>query len=294
MTSAAAPSIAAALRALRQRLSSVCQEAQRTELPTLVAVSKTKPVSALQEAYDAGQLHFGENYVAELVEKAPQLPSALRWHFVGHLQSNKAKALAGVANLHMVESVDNEKIATALNKACAARTDPLLVLIQVNTSGEASQRPHTTTPHTPPPSLAAPSPHSPLLCADALSGKSGCAPSDAASLFSFVLRSCDRLRPCGLMTIGALGPTPPPATCFDTLTTTRDAIVSHLSSSSLPVPSPFELSMGMSGDWPIAVAHGSTLIRVGSAIFGERDYGQQSDPNAKEADAHTTGKEEGE
>ena len=87
------------------------------------------------------------------------------------------------------------------------------------------------------------------------------------------------------MTIGSLSPTPSASTCFHTLTTTRDAVIKHLSSSSLPVPSPFELSMGMSGDWEEAVPLGSTNIRVGSAIFGERDYGGgQKDENAREAD----------
>ena len=159
--SSASPSIAAALRALRERLASVVQQAQLPHPPTLVAVSKTKPVAAVQEAYDAGQRHFGENYVAELLEKAPQLPSDVRWHFVGHLQSNKAKALAALPNLHLVESVDDEKIATALNKACQHRQDKLNILIQVNTSGEASQ-PHTN-PHPPLPPLSLPL-HSLLTC----------------------------------------------------------------------------------------------------------------------------------
>jgi uncharacterized pyridoxal phosphate-containing UPF0001 family protein len=77
----------------------------------VVAVSKTKPVSVIQEVYDSGHRHFGENYVQELLEKAPQLPADIQWHFVGHLQSNKAKALvSGVPNLYMVESVDSLKV----------------------------------------------------------------------------------------------------------------------------------------------------------------------------------------
>ena len=86
--------------------------------PQLIAVSKTKPPSIIQDAYIAGQRSFGENYVVELIDKWPVLPMDIRWHFIGHLQSNKCKVLAKVPNLFLVESVDNEKLATALNKAC--------------------------------------------------------------------------------------------------------------------------------------------------------------------------------
>ena len=126
MSSAANPSIAVALRALRERLTTAARAAQLPRPPVLVAVSKTKPASAVQEAYDSEQRHFGENYVVELLEKAPQLPGDVRWHFIGHLQSNKAKALAALPNLHLVESVDNEKLATALNKACTSALPSVL------------------------------------------------------------------------------------------------------------------------------------------------------------------------
>jgi pyridoxal phosphate enzyme (YggS family) len=114
--------------------------------PLLVAVSKTKPAEAIQHAYAAGSRHFGENYVQELVEKAamPSLAPAalpeLRWHLIGHLQTNKVKMVARIPNLAMVESVDSVKLANALDKACVAavRPSPLPVLIQVNTSGEDS------------------------------------------------------------------------------------------------------------------------------------------------------------
>ena len=84
-----------------------------------MAVSKTKPVSLLMECYGEGQRHFGENYVQELIEKAPQLPEDVCWHFIGHLQSNKCKPLLkGVPNLSVVESVDSESVAKKLSKAC--------------------------------------------------------------------------------------------------------------------------------------------------------------------------------
>ncbi len=106
--------------------------------PTLTAVSKTKPATMVQEAYALNQRHFGENYVQELVQKAPLLPADIQWHFIGHLQSNKCKTLLEVPNVWMVESVDTEKLARQLEKACVAlgRPDRLRVLVQVNTSQE--------------------------------------------------------------------------------------------------------------------------------------------------------------
>lgn len=108
----------------------------------LVAVSKTKSEGDVRAAYDAGQRHFGENYAQELAEKAPQLPADVRWHFIGHLQTNKAKLVANVPGLYMVETIDSAKLASALNRALPETAPPLRVLIQVNTSGEdgASRR----------------------------------------------------------------------------------------------------------------------------------------------------------
>ena len=99
----------------------------------LCAVSKTKPVEALKLAYDEGQRHFGENYVQELVTKAPLMPDDVQWHFIGNLQSNKCKFVAGIKNLALVETVDKPSLAKALNKACVkvGRPDPLNVLVQV-------------------------------------------------------------------------------------------------------------------------------------------------------------------
>lgn len=107
-------------------------------LPRLVAVSKTKPAKAIQELYDVGHRHFGENYVQELIEKAPRLPLDIQWHFIGQLQSNKAKALVlGVPNLWVVESVDSQKLAAKLEAAAgaAARAEPLRVFVQVQSFG---------------------------------------------------------------------------------------------------------------------------------------------------------------
>ena len=115
--------------------------------------------------------------------------------------------------------------------------------------------------------------------------KSGCEPKDATSLFSFVLRNCDRLHPAGLMTIGRLAPTPQPD-CFQTLARCKAAILDGLRADGVQEDG-FELSMGMSGDYELAMREGSTMVRIGSAIFGERDYGNKAeeteDKNASEA-----------
>lgn len=112
-------------------------------IPRLVAVSKTKPTNLIIEAYEAGQKHFGENYVNELIEKANHpdiLTRDIRWHFIGHLQRNKVNKLLAIPNLYMVETVDTEKLASALDKAWQKlrKQDNLKlnVLVQINTSGE--------------------------------------------------------------------------------------------------------------------------------------------------------------
>ncbi|KAJ1617410.1 hypothetical protein T492DRAFT_605475 [Pavlovales sp. CCMP2436] len=203
-------------------------------MPTaLVAVSKTKPAEVVREAYDAGQRVFGENYVQEMMDKAPLLPADCKWHFVGHLQSNKAKHIASLPNLACVESVDSVKIADALDKACATRKKPLSVYVQVNSSGEES--------------------------------KYGVAPADAAELYAHIRTKCKRLRCAGLMTIGALDYSPNPA-CFERMLACRKEVAVALR---LPEEG-IGLSMGMSGDYESAIRAGSTSVRVGSTIFGKR------------------------
>ena len=229
--------------------------------PCLVAVSKLQPVSAILSAYESGCRHFGENYVQELLDKAPQCPPDICWHFIGQLQSNKAKALvAGVPNLWAVESVDSVKLAQLLEKAAAGRgkdsggggpggggggssssgnvsdsggaLQPLRVFVQVNTSGEEQ--------------------------------KGGVGPGEAAALALFIKEQCPHLRVQGLMTIGKLGEVA--SVYFERLASEREAVAASLGVE----PSNLELSMGMSGDFEMAISLGSTSVRVGSAIFGER------------------------
>ncbi|XP_021687636.2 uncharacterized protein LOC110670021 isoform X2 [Hevea brasiliensis] len=227
----AAPAIeGAAVTALRSVMFRVRQSAERAgtrpELVRVVAVSKTKPVSLIRQVYDAGHRCFGENYVQEIVDKVPQLPEDIEWHFIGHLQSNKVKTLlAGVPNLAMVEGVDNEKVANILDRVVSSLgRNPLNVLVQVNTSGEAS-------------------------------------------LAEYVKLHCPNLVFSGLMTIGMPDYTSTPEN-FRTLLNCRLEVCKALGMAE----DQCELSMGMSGDFEQAIEMGSTNVRVGSTIFGPREY----------------------
>ena len=178
----------------------------------------------------------------ELVDKAPNCPADIKWHFIGHLQSNKCLKIAKIPNLYMVECIDSAKLASKLDKACeqAGRTEPLRVLIQVNTSGEES--------------------------------KSGCEPTECVDLVGHVVSSCPNLRVAGLMTIGAYEVDPTP-TFFQRLQECKQAVCARYPQ----LCDDFEMSMGMSHDYDLAIENGSTEVRVGTAIFGARTYIKAND-----------------
>mmetsp|Transcript_14392 Transcript_14392/g.32892 ORF Transcript_14392/g.32892 Transcript_14392/m.32892 type:complete len:265 (-) Transcript_14392:178-972(-) len=204
---------------------------------TLIAVSKLKPASYLTAAYNAGQRHFGENYVQELVAKARELPDDIAWHFIGHLQTNKVKELVSVPNLLCVHTVDSRKLAAELQKRAAqVRPDrPLPIMVQVNTSGEES--------------------------------KSGCAPADCSALCKEVWEECPGLTLCGLMCIGKYSAEEGGAEAdFSCLASCRERAAELLGIE----PARLALSMGMSHDFEAAIVSGATHVRVGSTIFGAR------------------------
>jgi PLP dependent protein len=191
---------------------------------TLVAVSKTQPQEAIREAFAAGQRDFGENYAQEWREKADALAdlAGLRWHFIGGLQTNKVKYLAGrVAAIHAVDRIE---LARELSRRFAAKGATARVFLEVNVAGEAT--------------------------------KSGCTPADAPALAQAV-RALPAVEIAGLMCIPPADADPRPH--FRALRSLRDAL------------GVAELSMGMSADWRIAVEEGSTCVRIGTAIFGERE-----------------------
>ncbi|KAL0860805.1 hypothetical protein ABMA27_009349 [Loxostege sticticalis] len=212
--------------------------------PRLVAVSKIKPAALIIQAYEGGQRHFGENYVNELAEKAcdPQILEKckeIKWHFIGHLQTNKINKLLGSPGLFMVETIDSEKLADNVNKQWVKyRKDEekLKIMVQVNTSGEEA--------------------------------KNGIEPSESPKLVEHVLKNCPNLDFVGLMTIGqydydtSKGPNPD----FLTLAKCRQEVCQKLNLDINNV----ELSMGMSCDFEHAIELGATTVRVGSNIFGAR------------------------
>ncbi|KAJ1641687.1 hypothetical protein LPJ64_006372, partial [Coemansia asiatica] len=201
----------------------------------LVAVSKYKPASDILAAYNEGQRHFGENYVQELCEKVPMLPEDIKWHFIGSLQSNKCKVLAGIPNLWAVETIDSEAKAYKMNEAWenAGHKHRLNVFVQVNTSGEEN--------------------------------KGGVEKHDVVQVARAVHESCKSLNLLGLMTIGSVeGSHKRPNPDFLALVNLRDQIKAELGGDDL------ELSMGMSDDFEHALELGSTNVRVGSSIFGSR------------------------
>ncbi|WFD26550.1 hypothetical protein MNAN1_001533 [Malassezia nana] len=272
------------VESVRSRIAQACQAVSETNEPRLLAVSKLHPPSDLMAVYErTGQRHFGENYVQELVEKAAVLPEDIQWHFIGGLQSNKAKVLAAVPNLYAVESVDSEKLAQGLEKALAKaenesrRTEPLYVYVQVNTSGEEGKSgvPAMTCPWS-----------------------TGQEKPKLLQLVETILLRCPHLRLQGFMTIGALTNSQTASNThenpdFKCLSLSRTYIMDALRSDAefqdalsqtrwwspsgqvtdvyrLASETEFGLSMGMSADLEAAVALGSTQVRIGSDCFGRR------------------------
>ena len=223
--------IARNLEEVRDRIAAAARRAGRDPaLVRLLAVSKTVPLEHIQAAVAVGQLLFGENYLQEARPKIAALGPAPSWHFIGHLQSNKAKAAVGLFDV--IHGVDSLKLAQALDSAAASMGARQKILIQVNLAGEAS--------------------------------KSGAAPETVPGL----LRELGRLPHLHLLGLMTLPPwlADPEAVrpYFRALRELRDRLEADLRQ---PLP---ELSMGMSGDFEVAVAEGATLVRVGTAIFGSR------------------------
>lgn len=227
-------SIAANLQAVRARIAAACVAAGRAPGSVeLLAVSKTWPADSVRAAVAAGQRAFGENYVQEAVDKARELDSlGLEWHFIGPLQSNKTRPVA--ENFAWVHGVDRLKIAERLAAQRPPQLPPLQICIQVNVSGEAS--------------------------------KSGCAPEQAIDLAAAVAK-LPGLRLRGLMAI----PKPTEDTAhqrrqFAMLRQTLERINAERDGRL------DTLSMGMTDDLEAAIMEGATMVRIGTAIFGRRDY----------------------
>ena len=212
----------------------------RATLPksvTLVAVSKTKPVSDLQEAYDAGQRIFGENHALEMRDKHEALPQDIRWHFIGHLQTNKIKYIIPFVTL--IHSIDSANLLEAVNKEAAKHNRVVDCLLQFHIAMEET--------------------------------KFGLDLEEARQLLdSDTFKQMQNVRICGVMGM---------ATFTDDMAEVRKEfkhlkeIFDTLKKEYFADQQQFkEISMGMSDDYPIAVEAGATLVRVGSKIFGARNY----------------------
>jgi hypothetical protein len=222
--------VAERLAAVRARIDAATVKAGRAPGSVkLLAVSKTKPASNIREAYAAGQRAFGENYAQELVDKAAELADLtdIEWHFIGHLQTNKAKYVARVA--HVIHTVDKADLVDELHKRLLANVRTMRALVEVNVSGEAQ--------------------------------KHGVSPNGLEALLASV-EGASTLTLQGLMTMPPAEDERGTTLAFQGLAKLRDA---HGGIARLP-----ELSMGMSDDLELAILAGSTFVRVGTAIFGER------------------------
>ncbi|XP_069341363.1 pyridoxal phosphate homeostasis protein isoform X3 [Eulemur rufifrons] len=262
--------IGVALRAVNERVQQAVARRPRdlpAIQPRLVAVSKTKPADMVIEAYNHGQRTFGENYVQELLEKAsnPKILSScpeIKWHFIGHLQKQNVNKLMAVPNLFMLETVDSMKLADKVNSSWQKKGSPerLKVMVQINTSGEEIYT-------------------SPLSFCE---GKHGLPPSETTAVVEHINAKCPSLEFVGLMTIGSFGHdlSQGPNPDFQVLLSLREELCAKLH---IP-PERVELSMGMSMDFQHAIEVGSTNVRIGSTIFGERDYSKKPAPDKSTAD----------
>ncbi len=220
---------------INKSIKDTCIRAGRTEdAVSLIAVSKTKPVSAIQEAYNCGIRDFGENKVQEIMDKYPVLPKDIKWHLIGHLQRNKVKYI--IDKVYLIHSVDSVRLAEQIQKEAIKADVHMDILIQVNISREDT--------------------------------KFGLNETDVINIIEEVSKF-DRVHIKGLMTIGPM--TEDEDDIREVFKKLKQLSV-DIQTKNIDNVSMTVLSMGMSGDYTIAIEEGSTYVRVGTSIFGERDY----------------------
>jgi hypothetical protein len=197
---------------------------------TLVAVSKTKPVADLQEMYNSGQRDFGENYVQELVDKVEALPKDIRWHFIGHLQSNKVKYIAPF--VHLIHGVDSIKLLQEINKQAAKNNRSIQCLLQVHIAQEET--------------------------------KFGFDEQELMDIDWALIQSLQNIQVVGLMAMASFS---------DNMNLVRSEFrqLKSIFTKLKTVNNQLQIiSMGMSADYAIAIEEGSTMVRIGSLLFGSR------------------------
>ncbi|MDO4623287.1 MAG: YggS family pyridoxal phosphate-dependent enzyme [Eubacteriales bacterium] len=222
-------------REIRRKIDEACRRVGRDpEDVLLVAVSKTKPEEDIQTLYDSGVRDFGENYIQELKQKMEDLPGDIRWHMIGHLQRNKVKYIA--SRVSMIHAVDTLELAKTIEKEGTKNNRVIPVLIEVNVAGEDT--------------------------------KFGVAPEETESLIRQIA-GLPHVHVEGLMTSA---PYVTDAECNRSVFAQLKQLSVDIEQKNIDNTCMHVLSMGMTNDYEIAVEEGSTMVRVGTAIFGERDY----------------------
>lgn len=212
-----------------------CERAGRAaEEVTLIAVSKTKPVEMLHEVYNCGCRDFGENKVQEIMDKYDRLPNDIRWHMIGHLQTNKVKYI--VDKVYMIHSVDSIKLAKEISKEALKKNVTVKVLLEVNVAKEDT--------------------------------KFGLLTEEVLNFYKEAV-DLPGLNVCGLMTIAPYVENPEENRQY--FVTLKQLMVDMAQEKTDNI-SVKELSMGMSGDYEVAIEEGATFVRVGTSIFGQRNY----------------------
>ena len=220
---------------VQKKITEACKRAGRNrEEVTLIAVSKTKPVEMLQEIYDEGIRDFGENKVQEMCDKMEKMPKDINWHMIGHLQRNKVKYIVG--NVALIHSVDSYRLAEEINIQAKKKGIVVPILVEVNIADETT--------------------------------KFGVSKEDAMELVRQIA-SLDALSIKGLMTIApyVVDPEENRAYFRKIKELSVDIDNQNIDNVSMDI-----LSMGMTGDFEVAIEEGATMVRVGTGIFGKRDY----------------------
>ncbi len=223
------------LKAVHERINAACERGHRDPSAVqLIDVSKTKPVEMLEEAYNNGERHFGENKVQELVAKYEQLPKDIKWHMIGHLQRNKVKYI--VDKVALIHSVDSVRLAEEIHKEAMKIGRKVPILIEVNVAGEET--------------------------------KFGVAPEEVEDLLRKIALF-EGIEVQGLMTIAPFVTDPEENRQYFNRLKQLSVDISHKNIDNVNMN---VLSMGMTGDYEVAIEEGASFVRVGTGIFGERNY----------------------
>lgn len=220
---------------VNEKIQAACDRSGRSrENVTLIAVSKTKPIEMLQEAYDLGVRVFGENKVQEIMDKYDALPKDISWHMIGHLQRNKVKYI--IDKVDMIHSVDSIRLAETIEKEAAKRDLVMKILIEVNVAKEES--------------------------------KFGIMPEEVETVVSEIAKM-PHIKICGLMTIAPFVENPEENRIYFNRLRNIAVDIDRKKSDNVIMSI---LSMGMTNDYEVAIEEGSTMVRVGTGLFGVRNY----------------------